>query len=280
MPLFVTYTSLEPSYLPAFSVGGTVPGFSTDSAVSLLASTSFLFTLGIMVCFFVGGLMYMRAGFIRLPASEQAIRKSNAEIKRITLGLIGVASLFVLIYTLNKDLLTGTVGFENLRSGTGTKAPIALPSTKTPTASQPSIPANNDDPKGWNAIKDDPAMRAQLASLPNGGITVSKSVCTNPTQTSCTTVGGWDPGTPTMLAQLRSTCSGGIAVTGGTEAGHKSHGPGLRPVDLSMNQPGGLNDCIKSFPAGPSLGFCYKTYQNFGYVFCDEISVPRHWHVQ
>ena len=108
-------------------------------------------------------------------------------------------------------------------------------------------------------------------------ISVNRSVCINPVQTSCTTVGGLHPDTLVMLADLRKTCGGKITITGGSEAGHKSHGPGLTPVDLSLSD-STLEECIRGFPAGKDIGFCRKTYQKFGYTFCDEIGV-RHWHV-
>jgi hypothetical protein len=168
------------------------------------------------------------------------------------------------------------VDLTEFKAGAVAVQPVST--TPTGTVSNPTIPTNNDDPAGWKAIQDDSAVRAQLKSLPNGGINVNRNVCNNPTQTSCTTVGGLPADTLSMLSSLRSTCSGVITVTGGSEAGHKSHGPGKYPVDLSINSPGGLEACIRSFSVGPSVSFCKKTYSNFGYTFCDELGVA-HWHV-
>jgi hypothetical protein len=160
--------------------------------------------------------------------------------------------------------------------------------TKSTVASAPSIPKNNDDGVGWDAIKNDTGVRSRLSSFPNGGVQVNKKVCTNPTQTSCTTVGGWPEETIAMLLQLRNTCSGSIVVSGGTEAGHSSHGPGKAPVDLSLSSPGGLEGCIRSFPKssrtpkrgnGADLCFPGQVFEKFGYVFCDEAGSDRHWHV-
>jgi len=110
-----TYTSLEPSF--AQSLGATNPTFATGGAVELFASTSFLYSLGIMLSVVAAGVMYARAGLWRMEASERGVRRSNEEIKRTTLGLLGVLSLFVVIYTFNPDLLTGEVGLRNLRAG-------------------------------------------------------------------------------------------------------------------------------------------------------------------
>jgi hypothetical protein len=205
-----------------------------------------------------------------------------------------VACLFVFIYTFNSDLLKGDVGLSNLKASPVAGTTVGTASTSTTSTGNPpttgcggvNIPANNDDPAGWGAICGDAAMRAQLAALPNGGITVNKSVCLTPTQTSCTTVGGWPSQTPAMLAQLRSTCSGIIRVTGGTEAGHSSHGPGKAPVDIGKTSDQ-LNTCIAGFTKSSRIPkrangtpLCYpnRVFENFGYVFCDEDGTD-HWHV-
>lgn len=266
---------LQPNYTEPLGIASAT--FNPD-AVDLFTSIQGLYMLGVMISIVAAGIMYMWAGFVRMQASHQAVTKSNAIIKRTTIGLLGVICFYAAVYTLNPDLLTGNVGLEKLfvKSPTST-VPSASTSTSTP-SSGPSIPKNNDDPDGWNAIKNDDAIRKQLAALPNGGVTVNKKVCTVPTQTGCTTVGGWPPSTLTMLAELRSACGGKIQITGGTEAGHSSHGPGRRPADIGFNDDT-LNKCIRSFPAGPSASFCYKTYQKFGFIFCDEINSNRHWHV-
>jgi hypothetical protein len=284
------YVPLEPSFTQ--SLGLTSPTFNAGQSASLLSSTTFLYGLGLMLCIAAAGVMYIVGSGYLIVASDQAQRKGKDILLHTSKGLFGVVCLFVLIYTFNKDLLSGDVGLDRLRSqpiagstvgatgGSGT-------STASSTTGGVTIPANNDDPTGWGAIRDDPAMRAQLAALPNGGISVNKSVCINPTQTSCTTVGGWPSQTPSMLAQLRSACSGTITVSGGTEAGHSSHGPGKAPVDLGYNNDQ-LNSCIAGFAKSSRVpkrtngsDLCYpgKVFENFGFIFCDEAGTDRHWHV-
>lgn len=112
-----TYTSLEPSYFQ--STGVQAPAFNTGQAVSLFSSTSFLYSLAIMLSVLAAGVMYARAGIWRMEASERGVRRSNDEIKRVTLGLLGVLSLFVILYTFNKDLLSGNVGLDGLRAAPG-----------------------------------------------------------------------------------------------------------------------------------------------------------------
>jgi hypothetical protein len=268
------YKALEPSGLSSFGVKA--PSF-TGVADSFLSVTTFIWMLAFS--FIIGAAVwrFMLAGFIRMQPSEAERRKSNEMIKRVVLGLLGVFSLPLIILTINKGMLSGDVGLGDLKATSSSTASGVVQTIK-PGTNSPPIPKYNDDPLGWGAIQNDSAVRSRLASLPNGGISINKTVCTHPVQTSCTTVGGLPAPTITMLEKLRTTCSGSIVITGGSESGHKSHGPGKTPVDLSLSSPGGLEACIRSFPPGPPKDFCRKTYQNFGYVFCDEWGV-RHWHV-
>jgi hypothetical protein len=68
----------------------------------------------------VASFKYTEAGIIRMEASERGIKNSNEIFKKTTLGLLGVFSLWLILSTINKDLLTGNVGLEKLRtSGVG-----------------------------------------------------------------------------------------------------------------------------------------------------------------
>jgi len=264
-----SYVSLEQNSLSALGVQA--PTFDGTN-VSFYATSSFVYTLFFVAILLAAFYQYVLVGIYRVEASESGIRKSNETFKRTTLGLLGVFSLFLIIFMINKGLLTGDVGLGALKDTTI----IAPPSTQT---TSPTNPIPNTTPSGTDntSISGDAAIRQQLASLPNGGISVNKSVCTFVAQLNCTSLGGLPSETISMLTQLRNTCSGSIVVSGGTEAGHTSHGPGRYPVDLSLGNP--LESCIKSFPQGSTLNFCYSTYVKFGYIFCDEKSVQRHWHV-
>ncbi len=271
-----SYIQLEPTSLS--SLVDKVPTFN-GSSLSFFDTSSFVYTLFFMAIVGAAFYEYILVGVYRMEASESGIRKSNETFRRTTLGLAAVFALFLIIFTLNKGLLTGNVGLGELK---GEAVPrVTTDATQAPVVDRnsPSIPKNNDDPVGWGSISDDAAVRSQLASLPNGGIGINKKVCITPTQTSCTTVGGMPAETVSMLSSLRQTCSGTITITGATEAGHKSHGPGKTPVDLSLHSAGGLEACIRSFPTGPTVSFCKKTYVKFGYVFCDENLGIVHWHV-
>ena len=80
-----------------------------------------------------------------------------------------------------------------------------------------------------------------------------------------------------MLVELKNTCATSVTVTGGTEPGHKSHGPGKSAVDVDDNN-SVLNTCIKKFPPSATLGYCTETFSKFGFIFCNERGTS-HWHV-
>ncbi len=270
-----SYTLLEPNLTK--DLGGENFNFNTSNSSSFFASTSFIYVFAISIIIVAAALRYAYAGMLRIDASESGIKKSKEEFTRVTYGLLGVLGLWLILFTVNKDMLTGDVTLSNLTSSSTVSVSSNASNLQT-SLSKPFIPKNNDDPVGWKAIENDPVVRAKLKNLPNGGIGVKKSVCMTPVYTSCTTVGGLPESTITMLTSLRSTCSGVISITGGSEAGHSSHGPNKTPVDLSISSPGGLEACIRGFEKGPTVSFCKNTYVNFGYIFCDERGTP-HWHV-
>jgi hypothetical protein len=278
-----SYTELEKDFTDA--LGPTYPGFTTASPPSLATSASFIYTTLIMLCVVAAGVVYMWAGALRMQASEAAIRKSNEKFRQATVGLVLVLSIFAILFAVNPDLLNMNIGLGQLaadrtfKSGGGGDFGGGGASGGWTGTSTRATSTRNTPESERAALADDERVRTLLRNLPNGGITVNRRVCATTAQTSCTTVGGIPSETISMLTELRNTCNGGIEITGGTEAGHKSHGPGKTPVDLSLYKPGGLNECIRAFPAGPRLSFCYATYQRFGFTFCDEINSNRHWHV-
>jgi hypothetical protein len=153
-------------------------------------------------------------------------------------------------------------------------------------ANSPSPAANapQGSNQGQNAINDDPRVREDLKA---SGIGINKNVCPSPNATGCTTVGGLPPETISMLKSLKNDCGGTVIVSGGTEAGHSSHGPGLYPVDISLAiQDTTLEKCIRNFPPSNknprrtnSVYLCNAVYGKYGFTFCDEKGGDPHWHV-
>jgi len=83
-----------------------------------------------------------------------------------------------------------------------------------------------------------------------------------------------------MLQNLQSACGCEVTITGGTEGGHKSHGPGLPMVDVRHTTQ--VDNIIKadasskraSFSKGPGYA-AYSEWLWNGWWFTDE---GHHWH--
>jgi hypothetical protein len=146
------YKLLEPDIAPAFGV--TAPTFT--GTPTLFASSSFIFALSITIVIVAASFRYAYAGVLRLPASEEGIRKSKEEFKRVTYGLLGVLGLWLVLFTVNKDMLTGEVTLSALKSSGGgggagaltqtvpTTVPITDPAVTNP-SSGTSVPCNNTE---------------------------------------------------------------------------------------------------------------------------------------
>ena len=108
----VEYKQLEPTSLS--SLVDKVPTFN-GSSLSFFDTSSFVYTLFFMAIVGAAFYEYILVGVYRMAASESGIRKSNETFRRTTLGLAAVFALFLIIFTLNKGLLTGNVGLGELK---------------------------------------------------------------------------------------------------------------------------------------------------------------------
>jgi len=266
------YTPLESTSLQALKIN--TPSFD-GTETSFLATSTFVYTLFFVAIVTAAFYRYVVAGALRMQASEFSIRQSNQIIKQVTLGLLGVFSLFLLLFTVNKGLVSGDISLGGLRSQPAIQTDPGLTQPQAANPPSPAAGAPTGGGSGADAITNDPVIRSQLASM---GIGVNKPVCATPSSTGCTTVGGIPPSTMQALQSLKNDCGGVIVITGGNENGHKSHGPGKTPVDLRIGDPT-LDNCISSFSKGVSLNYCHRTFIKYGYTFCDEKSSDRHWHI-
>lgn len=225
------FIPLEPSFSQPFteSLG------LTSGITSLATSTTFLYGASIMIIVVVSGLMYAHAGVLRMGASTNSISKSNAEIKRVTLGLLGVLSLFLIISAVNRDLLTGDVNLDELGTGSVVRS-AGVGNTGGGVGTTPA----NKTPSTGNGSGDN-----NLRALNNVGISINHNnvPCTeeqmNQSKPNCTSLEGLQNNTINMLLQLRLSCpSCKITITGGTEPGHSingNHKKGGRAVDISLD---------------------------------------------
>jgi hypothetical protein len=267
-----SYTNLERNIMN--EIGVEPLSFDANQDISTYATFNFIYVSSITLIIAAAAVMYIIAGGWRIEASERGIRKSNETFKRVTLGLLGVLSLFVILYTVNKDLLLGDVGLSALKTkvqgGTGEVVPAI--STTQPVQTNGTEQANRD------------ALQAAGISVNKGPCTEEQVRATSPNgpPPNCTNLADLPSSAISMLIQLKDSCPGStVVVTGGTEPGHKTHRPGAAVVDLRMGT-GALDGCIKNpskfNKVSPTPGFCRAAYSGLGFMFCDEKGV-EHWHV-
>ena len=87
-----------------------------------------------------------------------------------------------------------------------------------------------------------PMTAAELAAdktvrdrLQKANVSINAGPCTKGEVSGCTNLNDLPEGTIQFLVGLKSDCGCNITVTGGTEGGHRTHGPGKPPVDISYN---------------------------------------------
>ena len=122
----IKYQTLEGESLKSL---GVIPTFNTGENVSFVSTTTFLYTLFFVAIVVASFYRYVIAGALRMQASENTIRQSNEIIKRVTLGLLGVFSLFIILFTVNKNMLTGDIDLGALGNRSKTSSQTTIPIT-------------------------------------------------------------------------------------------------------------------------------------------------------
>ncbi len=97
----------------------------------------------------------------------------------------------------------------------------------------------------------------------------------------CTTVGSLPQNGINKVMDLKNNCSGcDITITGGSELGHKTHGPGRAVIDLRKNE--ALNSYITSkAKSKKQTNYGMKYTMSDGSTYLDEVvkGGTPHWHV-
>jgi hypothetical protein len=125
------YTPLEQNNLSLLGVNA--PSFS-GASTSFYATSTFIYTLLFIAIVGAAFYQYTLAGIQRMEATSNSISKSNEIIKRVTLGLLGVFSLFLILFTVNKGMLRGDIGLSSFNisgAGGGSSQVVTTPSTSS-----------------------------------------------------------------------------------------------------------------------------------------------------
>ena len=256
------YTPLEAS-LPQ-AVGGNLSFDVSHSTIS--SATSSLFVLMISACLLAGMIRFAYAGllYVKATSSNQA-NEAKDILKNAAYGIIGVLGIYLILNQINPDMLRGDISFAKIE---GNKIVSAQPQATS--AVNTSVNPNEAE------------ARKKLIGV---GVN-NPNPCTGGQTSGCTTIAGLPDKSFDMVNDLKVHCNCSVMITGGTEPGHKSHGPGLNVVDLRCDSGGkgcgtdSLSNYIRSTGASRTpKSFCYEEFYLNGFKFCNEINSAIHWHV-
>lgn len=268
----------------------TSPGTGSTNAKSYLEGAFKLIILlaGVLavVLIIYGGITYM--------STDAFTGKSNAKgiIQNALWGLVLVLGAWIILYTINPDLLTLNLSLERLPVGGAFDT--TLGSSTPGTGTSGAVPyGGTRGPSFGQAWGDDSVLRNQLKSSIN--VDVNRSgTCKTIGEQNCTSIYNLNPKIIGGLARLGIACQcGTITISGGTEYwlhGNKSteesqngtdHKPGENgsAVDLSKNN-AQLNNFIQSKPKNnrPSNG-CSNLGQAYTFDGGTYVNEGDHWHV-
>lgn len=171
-----------------------------------------LWIIGISAMFMltVGGFMYLTSA-----GNTSAAGSAKGVIKDALIGLVLGLSAWLIVNTINPDLTTLNV--SGLTTGTSVTPPAGG-------AAPPPVVAGQ--------YTHDEAV----SELKKAGISVtSTGNCSDQTKSTCTSLNGIPKNAISRVIALKQSCGCNFNVTGGTEAGHDSHGSGLSVLDVSQD---------------------------------------------
>jgi hypothetical protein len=213
-----TYTLLAP-----------LPGLTEISQDKALEKyVPYVFNLAIGIAAITAVVMIVFGGF-QYMTSDAIGGKSEGKdrIKNAIFGLVLVIGAWLILYTINPNLLTLNLNI----------APVSIQEVKQTLGGEVSAGTGNAV-AGYTLSADQIAMNANMVTdLQNRGIGVNHSnPCANGATTGCTNLVGMTYRTYKGVIDLKNACTDcNITITGGTEGGHASHGPGKAPIDLRFD---------------------------------------------
>lgn len=275
-----TIISITATFVLVFSFAGTVyalgdytplaplPGTTnTDNKTNLETYIPNAFKLSIAVAAVMAFVMITFGG-ITYATSDAITGKAQGRefLENAIWGLVLVIGAWIILNTINPKILH----FD-----------LSIPKPNVATSTDKTLVAGT--PMTAEEIAADTTVRSRLAK---DGVTVNTTTpCTQGQTRGCSNLNGLPEGAIQALISLKKDCKcGGIVITGGTEGGHASHGPGKGVVDLDPSP--GLNSFLgvtspkdgqvvfKDLSSGRRVGFHYETAGGNP----NGTSTGNHWH--
>ena len=210
----------------------------------------------VMITF--GGMTYV------VSDSINGKEDGRAYITNAVWGLVLVIGAYTILYTINPQILNFDL------------------TIKTPQVKQGEATITPGIPLSGAALQADADVRSILF-----GVSVNNPPCTMGQTTGCTNVNALPMNAISGLVNMKKECKCDVMITGGTEGGHQTHGPGKAIVDLrpdvslnfwvwgNANTPPDGERKTKRLNDGTEIIFAFETKGgNTGGT-----STGAHWHV-
>ena len=265
-----SYTLLTP--LPYFGNQIDVSGTNAGGFSKFFYT---VFVIMIATAIVLAVLQITRAGILYATTDAINGKKEGREmLEKAIYGLLFVLSIVVVLRALNPDLAQFNLNLS-LNNVTASNAPTTVVIT-SPGSGTPGITMNRyrtytidgsnlgigqifvidertnsgggahwhmqfNGASGSSGYSEDD-MRAYIA---NAGISINAGPCRGSQTTGCTNVANLPLDVIDDLAILKEACGCSITISGGTEPGHKAHGPGRAVVDVRSDN-GALDNYIQA----------------------------------
>ena len=232
----------------------------------------------------VAGAQYAARG-----VSEAAAKGAEDKIWNVVYGLLGAITAYFVLSVINPNLVTFDLDRAIPALGEVQNTPTITGPNFSPTGSVAAPVAASE---GQHAIStqfgDGAAVRKELGiGLTGSHIFVNHdNPCVGTETTGCTTLAGLGSNAVKGIEQTQAACNCDIMITGGTEAGHATHGPGKDIVDLRATPQ--LTDFVTNTythdsggraPRVTSVGTEYPMANGDIYRLEDKGTSNEHWHV-
>lgn len=252
------YTLLAP--LPLNGVSGGV--------ASSTKAGGYIEGIFILIIAIAGGLAVVKIifGGIKYMSTDAIGGKSDAKetISNAIWGLLLAISAWLILNTIDSKL---------------TKFDLNIPKISSEVSSSGVVTAGGGVLPGYSLTTEQVSENTRIRELlKQQNVSVNNGPCINGETTGCTNVVGLPQTGIDKISNLTKACGCSIEITGGTEGGHLTHGPGLAVVDLASTD--GLNKYL-GYPNPKNgtrvvVGTTTYTYEAAGI----DGSTGNHWHVK
>lgn len=193
------------NFVPQVDIGANVKTINNNSIGEYIRAI-YNYAIGIVgilatVVMMIGGIVWITAG-----GNQTRVGEAKAWIGASLSGLVLALASYTILAAVNPNL----VNFQPLPLVSPTAQPVDL-----------------------KYSEEDKALRDNFKTA---GITVNKSDCTYAGQTDCTSLENLPQIAVNGIYNIKKGADTNIMITGGTEAGHKSHGQGKPMVDIRLCQ--------------------------------------------